>query len=465
MSCGAINDRVPEREHMRVMSLAAVAASAFLLFSALGAPTALAGATATKSSERVRILVRNSDDLVVVIRKLIAAHQYDAARNLIAAWHPNDATYTYRVRYVEGLIQREQGDYEAAIATFRGILAEKPGFSFVRIDLTQTLYLARDDEAAKYQAEMLIASGIDDRIGEGLKNIVGEIDRRRPIQFRAFGSILPSSNINNGTDRRVIYLGGLPFVIDDAARRKSGIGVLLGGDVLLRHQLNDTYALVGSAGLLGRMYPSIERTDVVANLSGGVERKISRGVLTVSAIGEQDYADMDAAFRAYGGRFELSRYVGRKGRVYGSLELTERDFLGSSAMDGWRAEFSGFYDRFVMPARFVRVLAGSIHEDTRTDAFSFDEVSGGLGFYNEFPMGLTLYAQAVYKRRIYDAPMAVFGTRKDSRYEVQATITMRDLDFHGLAPQLTYSFVRNVSTSPFDDYSAHNLDLRLVKAF
>jgi hypothetical protein len=119
----------------------------------------------------------------------------------------------------------------------------------------------------------------------------------------------------------------------------------------------------------------------------------------------------------------------------------------------------------VSPSRFVRVLGGSVHEDTGTDAFSFDEFSGGLGVYNEFPLGFTLYAQAVYARRTYDAPMAVFGTRKDDRYEVQATLTKRDLSFHGLAPQLTYTFVRNVSTSPFDDYTAHGLDVRLVKDF
>jgi hypothetical protein len=213
------------------------------------------------------------------------------------------------------------------------------------------------------------------------------------------------------------------------------------------------------------MYPSIDRTDLVVNLSAGIERKTARGVVTLSAIGEQDYYDMNAAFRAYGGRLEASRYVGKKGRLYGSLALTRQDFLGSSARDGWRAEFSGFYDYFVTPARFVRLLGGGVHESARTSAFSFDEFSGGLGFYNEFPFGFTLYAQGLYARRTYGAPMAVFGTRKDDRFEVQATLTKRDQSLHGLAPQLTYSFVRNVSTSPFDDYTAHSVDVRLVKAF
>jgi hypothetical protein len=46
---------------------------------------------------------------------------------------------------------------------------------------------------------------------------------------------------------------------------------------------------------------------------------------------------------------------------------------------------------------------------------------------------------------------------------VQATLTKRDFSFHDMAPQLTYSFTRNVSSSPLDDDTA--LDLRLVKDF
>jgi hypothetical protein len=441
------------------------AAVAVLCCGAVANGASAAPPASTPVAEPKRVQVRNGNDLVFVIRELISAKRYDEARRLIAAWQPNDSTYRYRVRYVEGLVQRDQGDYEAAIETFRGILSEKPGFTFVRLDLAQTLYLARDDDAARHQAQLLIAAGVDDKVGGEMKSIVGAIDARRPIQFRAFASVLPSSNINSGTDKRVVTIGGLPFVVDDGSQRKSGVGILAGGDVLLRHQLNGELALVGTESLVLRMYPSIGVTNVTVNLSGGIERRIDRGLVTLSAIGEQDYNDMDAAFRSYGGRLGISRYVGEKGRVYGSLTLTERDFLDSSYMDGWRAEFSGFYDHFVSPSRFVRVIGGGIREDTKTDAFSFNELSGGLGFYNEFPMGFTLYAQAVYARRVYDAPMAVFGTRKDDRYEIQTTLTKRDFSFHGLAPQLTYTFTRNVSTSPFDDYTAHGLDVRLVKDF
>ena len=412
-----------------------------------------------------RITIRDGHELVVVVRKLIAAGEYDAARQVIRAWHPTEATYPYRVRYVEGLIEKAKGNYPQAIAVFRDILAERPDFTFVRLDLANTLYLAKDDEAAKYQAGLLIAAGVDDQIGGGLKTMVGDIDSRRPVRFRGFFSLLPSSNLNSGTDKEVIYVGGLPFVIDSGQRRKSGVGVVAGGEVLLRHQINDRVAAVGSASLVARMYPSIGRVDLSVDASAGVETRFDRGVMTLSLIGKQDFADMDSQFRSYGGQVEGSRYVGESGRVYGNLAVTMRDYLGSEVRDGWRAELAGSYDYFIDPSRFVRLLGGAIYEDAKDDAFSFTELSAGLGMYSEIAWGVTAYVQGLYAQRNYQAPMAVFGVRKDDRFEAQVTLTKRDLVLYGLAPQVTYSFVRNISTSPFDDYSAHGVNLRFVRDF
>lgn len=424
-------------------------------------------AWAQSPSAAQSVTIRNSDELVIVVRRLIAAGQHDAARQIIKAWRPGDATYRYRVRYVEGLIQKAHGDYSAAIATFRGILAERPGFTAVRLDLTETLFLAEDDDAAKHQAELLIAAGLDEQIGGGLRSIVGAIDDRRPIRFRGFASVLPSTNLNSGTDRRCITIPGLPgcAIIDDASRRKSGIGVLLGGEVLFRQQFTRDVALIGSLGATGRFYPSIERGDLALSGSAGFEKRWARGQAAVSLVAEHDYVDMRAAFTGLGVRVEGSRYVGRTSRVYGSVTVGLRDYASGSRQDGWRVAFSGFYDYMMEPARFVRVLGGLTVERTNSPVFSYTEWSAGLGYHTELPMGLTVYTQGLYAQRDYDAPYVAFGVRHDTRIEAQALVTKRDWNIAGFAPQLSYSFVDNQSNVPFYDYTSHALDLRLVKQF
>ena len=49
--------------------------------------------------------------------------------------------------------------------------------------------------------------------------------------------------------------------------------------------------------------------------------------------------------------------------------------------------------------------------------------------------------------------------------EFLATVTKHNLSLHFMAPQVTYSFVRNASNSAFDDYTSHTVDARLVKEF
>lgn len=425
-----------------------------------------AGVSQTAAQQTETVTIRNSYDLVRVVRTLIANGRYDDARRVITTWQPGDKTYSYRVRYVEGLIQKARKDYPAAIATFRGILAERPEFSFVRVDLTETLFLANQDDAAKYQAEMLIAAGVDDKVGGGLKAIVGEIDDRRPVRFRSYASVLPSTNLNQGTDNSIVIVNGLPFVVDSGSKRKSGVGFLLGGELLLRQSFSTDNALVGSLGLAGRFYPSIETTYLTVNAQAGIEHKIPRGLITTSLIAEQDYSETDAFFRSFGGRIETSRLIGEAGRIYGSATFSYRDYLDNSYQDGTRAELTGYYDRFVGAGRFFRFIGGATAEKTQTSYLSYNELSAGLGFYSELPMGFTAYVQGVYANRQYlaRAPFAD-ETRRDHRVELMTTLTKRDLSFHGLAPQVTYSFTRNISNSTFDDYTSHSFDVRLVKEF
>ncbi|MBX3579648.1 MAG: DUF560 domain-containing protein [Rhizobiaceae bacterium] len=424
-----------------------------------------AGPLAAQPAEQT-VAVTSTAQLVAVVRRLVADKRYDEARQLIAEWQPDDATYQYRVAYVEGMIQQDRGELDAAIATYRSILADRPDFTAVRYDLTQALFQAGQDDAAKYNAELLIAAGVDDQVGGGLKNIVGEINDRRPIRFRAYASFLPSTNINGGTDNSIVLIGGIPFVIGNQSKRMSGIGYMIGGEMLFRQTFAPTLSFVGSVGIGGRFYPQIERAELTFNVSAGVEKEINRGKITVSAIGRQDFDHVTPAFRSIGGRVEFSRFVGQRSRMYTSLTVSHLDYLGSTFRDGWKGELEGFVDTFLKANRFIRVLGGVETEQTETQFLSYTEGRGGLGFYTEAPWGLTLYMQGSYANRFYRGRMPFIGIpRNDDRFEGQVTVTKRDLTFLGVAPQVTYSAIVNKSNSAFDEYVVHGLDVRLVKEF
>jgi hypothetical protein len=444
-----------------------MASAAVLLLAAFaGSATTLLAPSPARAQA---VEISSSGELVVLVRRLITEKRYDEARRIAAAWKPDDPSYKYRVAYVEGMIQQDRGDYEAAIVTYRDILAERPGFTGVRYDLTQALYLAGHDDAAKHNAELLIAAGVDDVAGGGLRNIVGAIDDRRPIRFRAFASVLPSTNLNLGTHNRTVIIGGLPFVIGNASQRVSGVGALIGGEVLFRQTFRKDLAFVGSLAVAGRFYPKIDYEALTFSGTAGIEKEIDRGKIVVSAVAEQGVTlDRDLTSRLIGGRVEFSRFVGDRSRVYTSLTIgrisDSRDASGLHS--GWRGDLTGFVDVFLKPNRFIRVIGGAAAEQTGIPFLSYAEGSGGLGFYTEAPWGLTIYAQGTMANRRFRGGMPFFGFRReDVRFEGQITLTKRDLNFMGVAPQLTYTVAHNRSNSPFDDYTAHGLDLKFVKEF
>ncbi len=426
----------------------------------------LAGATVPASSQQVSVPQQATQavDPVTYVRDLIEAQQFAEARAFIRAYRPNDDTYRYRVEYVEGLILKKQGNYPAAVAVFRSILAQRPEFSFVRIDLADTLYLSGDDDAARHNADLLIAAGVDDQIGGAMRALVGAIDDRRPVRFSGFASIVPSTNINGGTDNQNILIGGLPFVIDPSSRRQSGIGVLLGGEVLFRQTFSKNLAFVGSLGAIGRYYPAVGRIDLFLDGSAGIEKKTRSGIVTASLVARQDYTNFNAAFRELGVQVEGSGFV-PTGRLYGRARVTYRDFFGDVLRNGVRLDVNGFYDRFIGPQRFVRSIVGATTERPQSPFLWFDEIQAGAGYNTELPHGFTIYGQATYAYRRYFFPQPFFGRREDHRIDAQVTVTKRNLNLFGLAPQVTYAFSRNFSNSAFDDTTAHSVDIKFVRAF
>lgn len=91
---------------------------------------------------------------------------------------------------------------------------------------------------------------------------------------------------------------------------------------------------------------------------------------------------------------------------------------------------------------------------------------GGLAAYHEFGYGLTLYTEGRLRRSIYDGDYPFMDEpRDDVRLDIRATLTKRDFEIWGLAPQLEYTYSKARSNTPFDSFEAHGASLTLTKQF
>ncbi|MAS06658.1 MAG: hypothetical protein CL534_18500 [Ahrensia sp.] len=401
-----------------------------------------------------------------IIRRLVSEGRYDGARTFVADWSRGDPEAGFRARFVEGLIAGHRGDLDGAIRIYRGLLADRPGVDMVRIELTRALAAAGDYGAARFQAEKLIAAGVDDKLGGGLERLVTVFDARRPVRLRGRASLLPSTNINGGTDRETVPLGDLELDIDEDARRKSGVGMMLGGDLLIRLPLGGETDFVSTLSGTGRFYPSIDRTVVDVDASAGFTRDFGRATVLAAATAGGTFSDWAETSRYAGIRTEVKKPLPGRWRMFASQSLRYEKFENLAAKGGWWFQANVSFDRTLAASRFIRFLGGYSGGRKQAERFSFDEVSAGLGVYNEFPAGITLYTQATVARRQYRGLYpGLTEAQKDTRLSALAVVTKRDFSFAGFAPQLFYRFERNVSNAAFEDTARHEIDLRLTRDF
>lgn len=436
---------------------------ASLVAGACPAPAAAAPAVAETQPDVSSLTGRQA---MRIIRKLVAEGSYDGARTFVADWSRGDPDAGFRARFVEGLIAGHRGDLDGAIRIYRGLLAEKPGVDMVRIELTRALAAAGDYGAARFQAEKLIAAGVDDKLGGGLERLVTVLDGRRPVRFRGRASLLPSTNINGGTDRETVPLGNLELDIDEDARRKSGVGMMVGGDLLIRLPLGGATDFVSTLSGTGRFYPSIDREILDVDASAGFTRDFGPATVLAAATAGGSFSDWEETSRYAGIKTEVKKPLPGRWRLFASQSLRYEKFENVSAKDGWWYQANVSFDRTLSASRFVRFLGGYAGGRKQEDRFSFDEVSAGLGFYNEFPAGITLYTQATVARRHYHGLYpGLAEAQTDTRLSALAVLTKRDISIAGFAPQLFYRYERNVSNAAFEDTSRHEIDLRLTRDF
>jgi len=436
----------------------AMAAAAVLAAGAAAAQTAVAVEDARRlavaladqgrSEEAAEVagalLARNPEDAAAwVVLARVRRGAGDAPGALEAAERANAAAATDDERYAASI--------EIAAANF--VLERR---------LVAQFWLRRAAEVAP--SEALRAAAI--------RNF-RQVRAQTPWQFSFNLSVVPSSNVNNGSREEVIEIAGLPFVLSGDARALSGIEISAGASARYRFAgVNDLPAQLTFALALQRVRLSDDGRAQAPDAEGS------------------DYA-YDAVEFGYGqvlsGRdneavWRLDTLVGRN--WYGGEPLSNYARVGASVQwpTGERAatavsasvERQVRFDRDDRSAWVGRLdlrqvwqtedggrlgVSGGVRR-TASDSAEIDHraVTAGVDYRFGEPVfaGATLDMGLSLERRVYDAsPFSVDG-REDNRARVAATLGFPELDYYGFSPTVTFEAQRvdsNISLYQTDDYA------------
>lgn len=375
-----------------------------------------------------------------------------------------------RTLYVEGLIQKADGDLTGAAKTFRAALANDPSLTLVRADLAQVLVALEDDDSAKHQLEMLAADAPDDAAASGIRSFIEQVDSRSPFKKSGYVSFAPSTNLNNGSKHTTVYspVFGSNGAIDKASQANSGIGIAGGVSAGYTKRLGNDFSFVAAGSGDVRLYDDSNFNNYSLSQSLEIRRLVEHGYLGLGAVASESLEDDKLGFS----------YVSYGPRISVALQATGKDHISASAVYEWRNNLEntdndskaimvdGAWTHGFNSSLSATLFGGWDNIASDSSMASYRTLSSGLSIYKELTYGITATVTGQVADTNFEGyNLLAAAFRRDTKLTGSISLTKRDLNLFGFAPSLYYSYSENLSNINLYDYSAHAIDFRLTKDF
>jgi hypothetical protein len=440
-------------------------------FAALAVAIALAPGLVRAQSEEAReagagvVTLSGDQAFATALQLFIRAGDHRQALDLIDT-RPDLAGRADVVRLRAQLLAMTGREPEA-LALLEGHLTRDATDALARFQVAELHFAAGRDVSAALAYRLSLAGALDPGRARIANVRLQQIQQRRRWRLWAGASVAPDSNVNGATDAARIELFGLPFQLDDKARRRSGVTVSAQGGVERRFRLDERLAV--RAALIGAATnaPGGDFDDAFLSLRAGPEWTLSPRVQVV----------VQAAIngRWYGGDLlETSQGL----RVEG--ELSTRDnirWVGAARFDAVDARINDGRDgevyglelartRYLGPTSLWRLSGSVVAREAKTSTEAYDQVQFGAGRLYPLPFAVLAYVEPYAMRRRFDGIAPAFRTRRiDKEYGVVARLSKRDWAIRGAFPFVALSAARNDSTLALNSFTRRRVEVGFTREF
>lgn len=374
-------------------------------------------------------------------------------------------------RYLRALGLMRLGRPDLAVPQLRAILADHPRLERVRLTLATALRETGDEEGARHHFELLLGSGLDPDLDRRIRASLATLEEDKKWSVSANFALVPSTNVNLGTNHDEIDIGGITFQPSPDARQRSGIGAQYGLDAAYRLPLANSWSATARSGISRRDHRGSRSDETGVEVALGLLNNTPIGYWGVEAVGTRDWAadpsgsqtpSMDALGARIYGRFVPSKAW----RVDFSAQAMKRDYRHTDILDGYRTDIQVNADRFLDSSSFVRLLAGGVYEGAGRKDLTFHDATIGVGLFREWNSGITTYLQGSVAGRWHHDDFAFAGEpRKDIRASALLRVAKRDFTVFGLAPYWQVNYTKNDSNIDLYDYNKLDISFGWTRTF
>lgn len=390
---------------------------------------------------------------------------YPGALALLEA-RPDIAATAAGVRLRAELLARLARTSEA-IALLEGHLARDPSDALARFQVAEIHFAGGRDRSATLAYRLALAGSLDDTRRQIVRARLDAVATRRKLTVSISASIAPDSNLNNATSATWVEIYGLPFVLSDEARRRSGVSASVSANVQRRWPLTERYAVVSGASLavLEASGPAFDQSQLA--VEAGVEMRTARDALASVSLTHRDIDFAHDDFERWSGmRVEAQAYSNAQTRWDGSLHLDDIDNQITDAQSGtaWGGAVSR--TRFLGPSSLWRFSAAADVRELNSSEADFKEQQVAVGRLFALPWSTLLFAQTFAQQRTFDRPSALFGVRRrDREIGVSLRLSKRDWAFRNVFPFIQLSASRSSSNVVLGRYSRERIEFGVTRDF
>ncbi len=428
-------------------------------------PTCIAHCTqvATVKLTRAEVLER--------AQKLVLGHKLAAAEPYLTAI-AQDPSLQAEYNFLAGYVAAEQGDTKKAVRHYRKTLQNRPDWTRARVELARSLYILGDRTAADYHFRLAEKSELPPDIARIVSGFRKAIRDQKSWNFSVEAGLAPDTNINTSTDNHTVYIDALgtgsplPFKLNDAARRKTGLGQTLSVAGSARIKLSPLYAMQveGSAGLIN--YKGSQYDDVHINSALGISRDFGRNRITVSATGEQRWYGGHPSSRLYGGKLSAQRIVGQTGEINGQVAVQKVESPLNADYAGMQYVASLQFGQAINKTTLLSVTLNGRLEPLANPIYSNKQLAVQLAGGTEFGWGINAGGTITASRTWFNGYWPAFlVTRRDWQVETHIYAGLRNVRVWGFSPSVNYSFIEGFSNVPIYEVTRHRVEFDLARYF
>jgi tetratricopeptide (TPR) repeat protein len=396
---------------------------------------------------------------------LILANRLDDAKQLLERYLAANAEDN-EAQFLLATIAGEQKEYDKAISLFRRILAREPPTERVRLELARAFFLKGDYDNADRQFRFARAGDIDDTVKANIDRFLSAINRLREYTVNFSFALAPDTNQNAATSASQVNIFGLPFALDNGARKQSGIGAAgyVGGE--WSPLLDDNVKARFGANLYRVEYSGGEFDDMTVAAYGGPQFLFADWDFSVLATGFKRWFANQDYITGIGGKLAADYGITSDWVVGASMggQAVTNDFIREESGPLWSLQSQLTY--VLSPSSLFQLQLGFNRQEAQIAPYSYSAVWFGGGYQQDLPFGFSAGFQPSYFITRYDAALAAFGkTRSDDTVMLAFTLLNRRFDYHGFTPRFSYVFSEQHSNIPLYSFTRNQFQIGLTSLF